>query len=99
MPYFVHMASVPIFRQSLAVLSAVLDKAEEHCKNDDIDPTELLRTRLAPDMYTLTEQFSGQNFMPASARPSWDSSRHHHSTTTRRTSTTSEVESQTLSIM
>ncbi len=51
-----HQASVPIFRQSLAALSAVLGKAEAHCKNADTDPTELLAMRLAPDMYTLAEQ-------------------------------------------
>ena len=62
MTFSVHEASVPIFRQSLAALSAVLDKAEEHCKNDDRDPTELLATRLAPDMYTLTEQVQRATF-------------------------------------
>ena len=48
MPLSIHQASVPVFRQSLAALSAVLDKAEAHCKNADRDPTELLATRLAP---------------------------------------------------
>ncbi len=56
MPISMHRASVPIFRQSLAALSAVLDKAEAYCKTADMDPAELLAMRLAPDMYSLTEQ-------------------------------------------
>jgi len=62
MPLSMHQASVPVFRQSLAALSAVLDKAEAHCKDADQDPTELLAARLAPDMFTLTEQVQRATF-------------------------------------
>ncbi len=62
MPISMHRASVPVFRQSLAALSAVLDKAEAHCKNADGDPAELLASRLAPDMFTLTEQVQRATF-------------------------------------
>ncbi len=62
MPLSMHQASVPIFRQSLAALSAVLDKAEAHCKDSDGDPAELLAMRLAPDMYSLAEQVQRATF-------------------------------------
>ena len=62
MPISMHRASVPVFRQSLAALSAVLDKAEAHCKDADTDPAELLAMRLAPDMYTLAEQVRRATF-------------------------------------
>ena len=62
MPLSMHQASVHVFRQSLAALSAVLDKAEAHCENSDKDPAELLASRLAPEMYTLTEQVQRANF-------------------------------------
>ncbi len=57
-----HQASVPVFRQSLAALSNVLDKAEAHCETSDKDPAELLASRLAPDMYSLTEQVQRATF-------------------------------------
>ena len=49
MPISMFHATVPVFRQSLAALSGVLDKAEAHCKEADTDPAELLALRLAPD--------------------------------------------------
>jgi uncharacterized protein len=48
--------SVPIFMQFLAGLSAVLDKAAAHAEAKKIDPSVLLNTRLAPDMYPLLRQ-------------------------------------------
>ena len=57
-----HQTSIPIFRQSLAALSAVLDKAEAYCKDADQDPAALLAARLAPDMFTLTEQVQRATF-------------------------------------
>ena len=62
MPISMHQASIPVFRQSLAALSAVLDKAEAHCKATDLDPDGLLAARLAPDMFTLTEQVQRATF-------------------------------------
>jgi hypothetical protein len=48
--------SVPIFVQFLTGLSAVLDKAAAHAEAKKIDPSVLLNTRLAPDMYPLLRQ-------------------------------------------
>src|SRR5258708_641912 len=48
--------SVPIFMQFLTGLSAVLDKAAAHAEAKKIDPSVLLNTRLAPDMYPLLRQ-------------------------------------------
>lgn len=62
MPLSMHRASNPVFRQSLAALSGVLDKAEAHCKSTDTNPAEFLAERLAPDMYTLTEQVQRATF-------------------------------------
>jgi len=62
MPLSMHQASVPVFRQSLAALSAMLDKAAAHCEAGDRDPAELLAMRLAPDMYSLTEQVQRASF-------------------------------------
>lgn len=56
MPLSMHQLSVPVFNQLLESLSAVLDKAEAHCTATKSDPAELLALRLAPGMYTLTEQ-------------------------------------------
>lgn len=56
MPLSMHQLSVPVFHQLLESLSAVLDKAEAHCTATNSDPTDFLALRLAPDMYTLTEQ-------------------------------------------
>ncbi|TDJ43980.1 MAG: DUF1993 domain-containing protein [Gammaproteobacteria bacterium] len=56
MPLSMHQLSVPVFHQLLESLSVVLDKAEAHCTAANTDPADLLALRLAPDMYTLTEQ-------------------------------------------
>jgi hypothetical protein len=49
-------ASVPVFRQMLNSLSAILDKAEAHAAGRKIDPAALLQARLYPDMFPLTRQ-------------------------------------------
>lgn len=56
MPLSLHEITVPMFRQTLAAFSAVLDKAEAHCRANDVDPAAFLEKRLAPDMYTLAMQ-------------------------------------------
>lgn len=56
MPLSMHDVSVPVFQQFLNSLSAVLDKAEAHCSEAGNNPTDLLNLRLAPDMFTLTQQ-------------------------------------------
>jgi uncharacterized protein len=48
--------SVPIFVQFLTSLSANLDKAAAYAEAKKIDPSVLLNTRLAPDMYPLLRQ-------------------------------------------
>jgi uncharacterized protein len=48
--------SVPIFVQFLTSLSANLDKAAAYADAKKIDPSVLLNTRLAPDMYPLLRQ-------------------------------------------
>ena len=49
-------ASVPVFRQMLGSLSALLEKADSHAKANCMDVNELLEARLAPDMFTFTRQ-------------------------------------------
>ena len=56
MPLSLHQISVPLFHQMLESLTAVLDKAEAHCAASGTDPAQLLELRLAPDMFTLTQQ-------------------------------------------
>ncbi len=49
-------ASVPVFRQMLGNLSDLLEKGEAHAKTRNFDPGNMLASRLAPDMLTLTKQ-------------------------------------------
>jgi uncharacterized protein len=49
-------ASVPVFRQMLGSLCAVLDKAESHAAARKIEPSVLLQSRLYPDMFPLARQ-------------------------------------------
>ncbi len=56
MPLSMYQVSVPVFHQLLESLTAVLDKAEAHCDASGTDAAELLALRLAPDMFTLTQQ-------------------------------------------
>jgi hypothetical protein len=49
-------ASVPVFKQILGSLSAILDQAETHAAERKIDPNALLQFRLYPDMFPFTRQ-------------------------------------------
>lgn len=49
-------ASVPVFTQLLEALNAILDKAELHVQNKQIDPNTLLQASLFPDMFNFTRQ-------------------------------------------
>jgi len=49
-------ATVPAFLQILGSLGGLLDKADAHCKNKNINPEILLGARLYPDMLPLTRQ-------------------------------------------
>lgn len=51
-----HEASVGVFIPFLRNLASLLDKAEAHAAARDIDPAELLRMRLHPTMYDLSQQ-------------------------------------------
>jgi hypothetical protein len=51
-----HAASVPVFKQLLSSLSAILDKTEAHAAAKKIDPAILLQSRLFPDMFAFSRQ-------------------------------------------
>lgn len=51
-----YAASIPVFKQLLTALSAVLAKAEAHASAKNIQPDALLQARLFPDMFPLTRQ-------------------------------------------
>ena len=56
MTFSMYDASVPVFKQILTSLSAVIDKAEAHATEKKIEPAALLQARLYPDMFPLTRQ-------------------------------------------
>ena len=51
-----YTASVPVFRQVLGSLAAILEKAESHADLKKIEPDALLQARLYPDMFPLQRQ-------------------------------------------
>jgi hypothetical protein len=51
-----YSASVPVFRQVLGSLAAILEKAESHADLKKIEPDALLQARLFPDMFPLLRQ-------------------------------------------
>src|SRR5262245_6561908 len=51
-----YRASVPVFKQMLRSLDAILDKAAAYAAARKIDPNALLHARLAPDMFHLIRQ-------------------------------------------
>jgi hypothetical protein len=51
-----YTASVPVFRQVLGSLAAILEKAENHADARKIDHDALLQARLFPDMFPLVRQ-------------------------------------------
>lgn len=51
-----YTASVPVFRQILGSLAAILTKAEAHVDAKKLDPNALLQARLYPDMFPLVRQ-------------------------------------------
>lgn len=51
-----YAASLPLFKQMLNSMDAVLSKAEEHAVARKIDPDALLQARLFPDMFPLLRQ-------------------------------------------
>jgi hypothetical protein len=51
-----YINSVPVFRQLLTALKAILAKAEAHATATSIAPEALLQARLYPDMFPLAKQ-------------------------------------------
>src|SRR5262249_56205604 len=51
-----YKTSVPIFVQFLTSLSAVLDKAAAFAEAKKVEPSVLVNTRLAPDMFPVVGQ-------------------------------------------
>ncbi len=51
-----YQASVPVFLQQFAALSAILEKGRLHAEAAGLDPLALIATRLAPDMFPLDRQ-------------------------------------------
>src|SRR5262245_15216671 len=49
-------ASVPLFLHTLESLRAILQKGGAHAETKKFDPTVLVNSRLAPDMFTLARQ-------------------------------------------
>jgi len=56
MPFSLSQASIPVFEIGLNALSANLDKGAAFAAAKKFDPSVLLQSRLAPDMFNLTRQ-------------------------------------------
>jgi hypothetical protein len=56
MSFSMSKAALPVIEISFNALSAILDKADAFAAAKKIDPSVLLNTRLAPDMFSLTRQ-------------------------------------------
>jgi hypothetical protein len=56
MTFSMYSASVPVFKQILNSLSAIIDKAEAHASEKKIEPAALLQARLYPDMFAFVRQ-------------------------------------------
>jgi hypothetical protein len=56
MPLTMYDASVPVFRRALATLTAILDKAEAHVAERQLDPSVLLQARLHEGMFPFVRQ-------------------------------------------
>jgi hypothetical protein len=52
----IYTASIPVFKQILNSLSAILEKTEHHVSQKKIDPSALLQFRLYPDMLPFVRQ-------------------------------------------
>jgi hypothetical protein len=56
MSFSMSQSSLPVFEIGLTALSGVLEKAEAHASTKKFEPSVLLRSRLAPDMFDLVRQ-------------------------------------------
>ncbi len=53
---YMHKTSIPVFKQLLNSLNAILIKAEAYAAEKKFDPAVLLNARLYPDMFPLLRQ-------------------------------------------
>ena len=51
-----YSAGVPMMKTLLGALSTILDKAAAFCEAKKVDPSVLINSRLAPDMFALARQ-------------------------------------------
>ncbi len=51
-----YLSSVPVFRQLLTALKAILTQADAHAAAKSIEPEAFLQARLYPDMFPLLKQ-------------------------------------------
>lgn len=56
MTHPLYSASVPVFKQALGALDAILTKTEEYVAEKKIEPDALLQARLFPDMFPFVRQ-------------------------------------------
>lgn len=56
MASLLYVNSVPVFKQLLTAMRAILAQAREHAAARSIDPDALLQARLYPDMFPLLKQ-------------------------------------------
>jgi hypothetical protein len=56
MSFGIYDATIPVYKQGLATLLHLLDKAEVHASSNGIDVNELINGKLAPDMFDFKAQ-------------------------------------------
>lgn len=56
MAFTIYDATLPVFQQTLTSLLGILDKAEVHAKEKDVDTATLLNASLTPDMFNFIRQ-------------------------------------------
>ncbi|HSC75044.1 MAG TPA: DUF1993 domain-containing protein [Pseudomonadales bacterium] len=56
MSFGIYDATIPVYKQGLATLLHLLDKAEEHATANNVDINTLIEGKLAPDMFNFKQQ-------------------------------------------
>jgi hypothetical protein len=56
MSFGIYDATIPVYKQGLATLLHLLDKAEEHASANGVDVNALINEKLAPDMFDFKQQ-------------------------------------------
>ena len=56
MTFSLYHAVVPSWVQILPGIAGIIDKAEAHCRDNGLAPSELIEARLAPDMWDFATQ-------------------------------------------